>query len=189
MRNAIIEKLNRHLTEGIIREADVVYLLVEIRKLLDHGRPSLHHRYPQLRFYADWVVHTELSRISRGSALYEYLKRINDAVAVYIQKNNEQDMLKKITNAISLDRIKDEMTTFFQEGGLDGHLLEVAQWRNFIKLLISILTDSPLLAPNKPDFNLVEQFSFKLNAKSTHVAGFEILCRDGSTLPGGVLVR
>ncbi|TSC72629.1 MAG: hypothetical protein G01um101438_346 [Parcubacteria group bacterium Gr01-1014_38] len=186
MRDEIIEKLNKRLAEGINRESDVVYLFVEIRKLFEHDDLP---QYPQLRFYGDWVVHTKLSRIRRDGALAEYLGRINDAVDIKRQGGEEQNVTTQITNAMSLDRLREEMVTFFQERSLDSRLLEVGQWRNFIKWLISILIDTPLVASNHPDFNLIKEFSFGPSKDETSVASYKIVCADGTTVTGQVFVN
>ena len=61
-RRDIIEKLAPLLTKGLPdTEAGAVYLIVEIRKVLDHAYDKK-TEYTLLRFYCDWVVHTEKSR-------------------------------------------------------------------------------------------------------------------------------
>lgn len=186
MREAIIEKLGSHLAKDINREADVVYLLVEVRKLFEHDDLP---QYPQLRFYRDWVVHTRLSRIHQDDALAEYLKRVNKAVADRQLGSSEEVVSAQITDAISLDRLRDEMITFFQERGLNSHLLEVKQWRNFIKLLIGILADTPLIASNHHDFSLIKEFSFTPSQDETCITGYKVLCTNGATFSGQVFVN
>jgi hypothetical protein len=65
VRNDIIEKLKKLLSEGIRRESDVVYLLVEIRKLLDRNE----YADPLLRLFCNWVAHIEISGARSGSSL------------------------------------------------------------------------------------------------------------------------
>src|SRR3989344_6115169 len=125
MREAIIEKIVDHLCEGVNREADVVYLFVQIRKLFEHDNLP---QYPQLQFYCDWVAHTKLSRIRRDGALAEYLKKINEAVAAYALRTGKQYVASRITDAISFDRLRDEMTTFFKERNLDDAIMQIGNW-------------------------------------------------------------
>ncbi len=54
MREAIIEKLSKHLSAPPSGEADVVYALVQIRKLMERDKVS--SNYPRLKFFCDWVV-------------------------------------------------------------------------------------------------------------------------------------
>jgi len=57
-RNQIVEKLGLFLTSGPIdSEAAAVYLMVELRKILDHAYDK-ETDLTLLRFYCDWVVHT-----------------------------------------------------------------------------------------------------------------------------------
>ncbi len=63
-REKIIEKLNRFLTDHnpLAEECHVVYLMVEIRKVIDHEKSNA--TYPLLKFYSDWTVHTEKGHIT-----------------------------------------------------------------------------------------------------------------------------
>jgi hypothetical protein len=71
-RHAIVEKLHGHLAGGIDNEPAVVYLLVELRKLLElDGRKQ---EFPLLNFYGNWVVHTRLD----GSAIADKIIRYMD---------------------------------------------------------------------------------------------------------------
>ena len=66
MRAQIVEKLDKFLTEHQMKEEfEVVYLLVELRKLLDREREQNHSdSYPLVRFHADWAVHTRKDKIT-----------------------------------------------------------------------------------------------------------------------------
>src|SRR5437867_1739661 len=60
-RAAIEEKLNRQLSsKAPVTEARVVYILVLTRKLLE--RQGELNKYPMLRFYCDWALHTNMDR-------------------------------------------------------------------------------------------------------------------------------
>jgi hypothetical protein len=73
-RDTIIEKLNRALSEPITTEAQVVYILVLVRKLL--GPTTKTDKYERLRFSCDWTVHTELN----GPAARRIVKLFDDQV-------------------------------------------------------------------------------------------------------------
>src|SRR2546422_11205054 len=61
MEIALLRKIREQLERGISTECQVVYLLVEIRKLLDRERTS-GAQYGSLRLYCNWAVHVELSK-------------------------------------------------------------------------------------------------------------------------------
>src|SRR6476620_9696922 len=58
--NQIVDKLRDEFLEDISTERQVVYILVEIGKLLEHE--DARKNYPSITFYRDWVVHTKLDR-------------------------------------------------------------------------------------------------------------------------------
>src|SRR6185295_19993531 len=58
-RPSIVEKLQPELRRPVKTEMQVVYILVAIRKLLEHGAQK--DAYPVLNFYGNWVVHTKLA--------------------------------------------------------------------------------------------------------------------------------
>jgi hypothetical protein len=62
-RPEIVDKLNSFLSthHTFTEEAQVVYLLIEIRKILDRDSNM---KYPLLRFYCDWCVHTRKDKIT-----------------------------------------------------------------------------------------------------------------------------
>ena len=70
-------KLERFFNERLpfTEEWQIVYLLVEIRKILDRGN---NRKYPLLRFYADWAVHTAKDRIN--SEIKTIMERILDEI-------------------------------------------------------------------------------------------------------------
>ena len=58
MTSEIIRKLGREIRKGITTEAQVVYLIVGIRKLLEQQRVGMQYEY--LKFYCDWALHSKL---------------------------------------------------------------------------------------------------------------------------------
>jgi len=59
MEEAIVGKLRALLQNGITTEPQLVYLLVEIRKLYERSNTTLP---PYLEMFCDWVVHAKLDR-------------------------------------------------------------------------------------------------------------------------------
>jgi hypothetical protein len=62
MRPDIVHKLAKELDEQISSERQVVYILVELRKLLEKEGTLRDARYRTLRFCCDWIVHPKLDR-------------------------------------------------------------------------------------------------------------------------------
>lgn len=124
----------------------VVYILVEIRKLLEHDIQK--DTYPVLNFYGNWVVHTKLS----ASPVADRIVRLLDEV-----------MYRKATDTIDL-AVEDEAVAFFDEEKLrtemSGCLLATGlptdlcandkRWYDFRKSLAGVIEDAALeLRPSK----------------------------------------
>ncbi len=62
MRLEIIEKISKELGNGINTEAQVLYILAEIRKYLDRSNQTERNKYKDLYFYSNWVLHSEMDR-------------------------------------------------------------------------------------------------------------------------------
>lgn len=76
--HAIAEKLVPKLQEQISDESQVVYIMVELRKLLEHEQVK--SRYDIVNFYGNWVVHTKLEQSAIADKIVRFfddLHRIN----------------------------------------------------------------------------------------------------------------
>ncbi len=136
VRHAIIEKLDAELRKGIETEAQVVYVLVEIRKLIEHSehRP----RYLPLQFYCDWALHTTLDR----APAREFLGEINDAIE---RKETNEQVAARIGRKFSMDVFREELIHFL----IDHHLpvdpiRTSAPWITFLRCYLEVISDSPL---------------------------------------------
>src|SRR6185295_7947338 len=56
-------------------ESDVVYLMVELRKLLEHDKQK--ETYPVVNFYCNWSVHTKLTKSSIADRLVTYFDELH----------------------------------------------------------------------------------------------------------------
>jgi hypothetical protein len=63
MKDELVRKIQGVLDRRITNEKQVVYLLVEIRKLMDRDK----YKDPVLRTFINWVVHTSLELPHEGS--------------------------------------------------------------------------------------------------------------------------
>lgn len=106
-------------------EARVMYLLVQIRKVLEHDTIN----NTLLSFYGDWVVHTKLDRKFARQVLKEVADE-NSEFGHHIR---------------SFRLIKGEMANFFQKYYLPTDLVD-NHWEMFRDKLLEILIDIPILS-------------------------------------------
>ena len=116
MPNEIIRKLKTLLNQGICSEAEVVYLLVGIRKLLELDG-ELKKTFPNLPFYCDWVLHADLHR------------------------KNAREILesKSIKQILEMNAFRDELSDF-----LFAKLDAEVEWQDFLRLYVKIISDISL---------------------------------------------
>jgi len=118
----IQQKIRRELSNlPIDTEPRVMYLMVEIRKVLEHE-----NRGGLLRFYCDWVVHTKMDR--------------NPAQDIYdrISADNVES-----SQIISFSKLKDELKKFLEDRSLPTEITNT-HWESFKSKLIDILVDTPI---------------------------------------------
>lgn len=145
MTKDIIAKLRAELESGITSEAQVVYLMVGIRKIIE--RDEIDDNYSALKFHCDWALHPKMSR----RAAREMLKLFDDAHVDLV----DQVKLESLPIAVrrGIDRIA-KMTDF--EAELKEFLAkyELPQlsaeqrdgWLRFVRLYSKVVEDIPLFA-------------------------------------------
>ena len=145
----------------------VVYVLVELRKLLEHDDNK--NLYPVLNFYGNWVVHTRLS---------------NSSVADRIVRVLDEEMYRKLNGIVDI-KLESEAISFFNETLLREQLFELlrsvglptdlctkdTKWYEFRKKLAGVIEDAPLeLKPAKTQSPTHFIESIIVKNKSTDIA-------------------
>jgi hypothetical protein len=121
----ISQKLRRELSNlPIDTEPRVLYVLVEIRKILEHENKN--SRDNLLIFYCDWVVHTKMDRF-QSQKIFDIINK--DGV--------------ESSQIISFNNLKAELRTFLEEKDLPTELVN-NYWEPFKENLIDILVDTPI---------------------------------------------
>ena len=111
-REEIIEKLDIFLQKHtpMKEECQTVYLLVEIRKILDHEKTS---KYPLLRFYADWSVHTEKDKIT--NEIRNMAEEIFQDVKVQIENPATIQAMSPVMRFAYMENLKNELEIFLTD--------------------------------------------------------------------------
>jgi hypothetical protein len=147
MENEIVLKLRGVLSAPIEREAEVVYLFVEIRKFLD--RVNSKRSFPILRMFCDWVVHITLERYGKGSIL----ESLDNALAVAGPKEQTNKALKEATDIFSFEPLRNDLRNFLGSESLPTALVDdYAQWGRLLKLYVGIVSECPLVFLDKKNY-------------------------------------
>ena len=144
-RYQIEEKSNTFLKEHdpFRGECDVVYLLIEIRKILDHEN---NNKYPILRFYSDWAVHTEKDKITKE--IKKVMEDIYKEIITHIENKAQGTKNQKIIGFADFKELRVEVDTFLKDHSLPGNLvIEKEGWPIFKGFLAKVLEDQPINDP------------------------------------------
>lgn len=118
-------------------ECEVIYLMVEIRKILEYGGKS----YKTLRFYCNWVLHKELSQEKTTKLLSDIFEPNID-----LKKSGRENArnIKSIgRDFFMLETFRKELVVFFKDYNLPMDLLK-KNWWTFGKLVLGIIKDCPV---------------------------------------------
>jgi len=155
MKEEIEEKIKRLLEEEIpfSKEYQVVYLFVQLRKLIDKTSKNKDHQY--IRFVANWIVHTKLEREGTLALLYDDFEKIAEDLESQNGKTILQLLVEGETNSfatfVSFNKLRQELINFFSSRGIPNDLLEEdTNWCALRNLLFRILADQPLDFNKKP---------------------------------------
>lgn len=158
----ILVKLNVFFAKHTVltEEYHVVYLMVCIRKILDHeGIKS----FPLTRFYCDWTVHTDKGHIT--DEIRQIMEEVYKTAKSDIERPSSQRSMSPVMQFAYMENLQNELKTFFSERRLQTTLGDEG-WLEFIALLVKVLENQPILKPIAE----VEYFSF-IPAADRCVAG------------------
>jgi hypothetical protein len=197
MTDAIVEKLRQHLSDPVDTECKVVYLLCEIRKLLDKPRPEPTLRALRqlfaLRLYCNWALHIHLSK-NTTMALLEKVDRI------FINRTTPGSPETGLTivaehhlfrEFVYLETFRKELSQFLTAYGLRTSLCdEDVCWFAFLAAYEGVIEDGSLTCESKNSAKLrvVEKITFTKGPRiveDSHVPFgivWKILLKDGSTI-------
>lgn len=153
MEDEIIAKLNEFFKKHLpMREqCEIVYFMVELRKLLDWRNNRGGKEYRVLRFYCDWSVHTSKKRLTPE------IKKVMEEIDKSITGNKDSPYDDLPIHFVYKEDLKDEIEGFLKELGLSNKILEENNWYGFVHLLNKVLIDQPIIKPTEH----IEYFTFK----------------------------
>lgn len=165
MKNDIIRKLHDHLDAGIETECEVVYLLAEIRKVLDEDDPS--HTLASLWMYCHWALHIDLDS---PKTTIEFLKRVDLWVVnnvAYLTRRQPWKFLDEIylfRDFVYLQTFRHELGEFLKRYGLPTALTSVDEkWFTLLTAYAGVIEDGTLAMKSDKhnEIDAVKEVKFK----------------------------
>jgi len=131
--------------ELIEEESQAVYVMVELRKLLDHV--TTRDEYTLMRFYCDWTLHTR--KDGHLEHIAPIIRRMYESIREELQRDsNPEKFSDEILSFMYFNALRDEMKDFLNRVDLSPTLTEKdIVWHSFIKYLVMVLVDQPIMNP------------------------------------------
>jgi hypothetical protein len=183
----IKRKLDSLLSRGINSEPEAVYLMVEIRKLLEQQGEEDHYSF--LSFHCNWALHSKLDREAAQRVLKlfdeadKHLKLVKEVRAL------PPLLRKEIYNISEMKHFEDELEEFLEANGLPS--IDASRsdgWVYFLFLYASIISDCPLTIKASNVQSGIERVTVKVELANCVIEDdrhfkvrWEILDRNGQT--------
>jgi hypothetical protein len=143
MRGDIVEKLNAELAQPIRSELQVVYILVEARKLLE--QQGTLDAFRGFKLCGDWAVHPKL----RGPDAQQILIFFNAYEAEYAKSGVTvaEFQTRPVQDFLSLKSFREEMIASLRPYGVEVDRIASDEfWKPFVQCYMSVIQDCPLEA-------------------------------------------
>jgi hypothetical protein len=151
-RSAIEEKLNHELQLTITSERQVVYILAEIRKLLE--LENAQSQYPTLNFCCNWALHARLTTSAEARRIVEvfdwterFHSLMDNTPGGEALQNPDWSWVTELGGILELRDFRGQFQAFCKEHHLRGKVLddEVA-WVRFLEHYAAVIEDVSLVS-------------------------------------------
>jgi hypothetical protein len=148
-----ISQISQLLNQSRIKKGEVAHLFSLIRVLMD--QKQIKDKYPQLSFYADWSVH---SNLDRSVECLSILESLTDLFIRATTKGFIDDEIHQAIGAIiSISAMRAQLLELLSDVGINSPAItEDANWRGIFSLFAQTLIERPILWPSKPNLKAKE---------------------------------
>jgi hypothetical protein len=182
MQDELIRKIQHVLDRPITSEMQVVYLLVELRKLMDRDG----YQDPILRTFSNWIVHTSLENRADGST--SILSEFDNFIAeIY-----EHKKLLSHPEHISFGTFRQALGRCFKRFSVSAKFLhDLNQWKKFSRLYCLIVSECPIVfTASKTNLKYIKKVELQgigrgVVVKKWPVVHWRLTFRDGTTQDWG----
>lgn len=141
-RHSIVDKLDQELRLPLLRESQVLYIMAEIRKLVEHEQESDQNAFDVLEFFCNWPLHIKIDRKCNAEKIHLFLRAFDFREGVSIQEHVASNFFKEIMH---LARLRSELYNFFLKQALPHDLTaNHRNWSAFLYLYTSIVSEVPM---------------------------------------------
>lgn len=143
MQDHIVAKLTAEMSQPIGSERQVVYILVELRKLLE--LMGTLDKYQTLKLCCDWAVHPKLDRqaAQRIAKLFDEYEAKNRQERIGVQQAD----MPELSGFLQHDLFRNEMAAACEANQIPAApVLDDDWWRSFLVHYTEVVKDCPIEA-------------------------------------------
>jgi hypothetical protein len=164
----MIKDIKRKIAQAVERriasEEQVVYILVQVRKILDADPPP--GDYYALKFYCDWAVHAMLDQKGAQTIVrrFDAQQRLMDDM--FIAKHGDvltptpQELMEELVKTLQLSKFRTQLESFLDASGIDSSLTrDKSRWTEFLIQYTGVIEDCPLRCLADPPLERIDEVS------------------------------
>jgi hypothetical protein len=145
-RDSIVEKLDQETRLVLRRESQVLYIVAEIRKVIEHERERAPTAYEVLELFCNWALHIRISRKSNAERIRLFFAAFDMKDGMSMHDFFRTEFFNRM---MQLSVLRCEMRRFLMDHGLPCTLVnEHKSWSAFIYLYTSIVSEVPMQNTN-----------------------------------------
>jgi hypothetical protein len=140
MLNNILHKIGPYLGRPFQSEGEIVYVMAEIRKVLEHHKESGLPTFAVLNLFCNWALHTAIFKDPVNIKIY---------LSAYDAKPGmtEEDYLKSkvFKDILNLTILRAELSKFLSLHNLPTETTDNSEmWSNFVHLYTGVVSEVPM---------------------------------------------
>ena len=188
MKPDIVDKLRLELRERVDSERQVVYILAELRKLLElesiarteAGAPA-DNAYFALKFYCDWAVHVRLDQSGAQRIVQrfnQYQKLLEELASQGKDVVVDLGFLQDLDQSLNLTKFREQLGAYLETHDLDPAIAtDDDQWTEFLVYYTHVIEDAPLISVGK-GLDLVDEVAISiLDERAFGIGDYRIAVR------------
>jgi len=132
------QKIQDTIRAGFKSETEIVYLMVNIRKIIELD--NSYEKFQYLNFYCNWILHSKLNH----KFAQEVIKKFE---SIYIKRCSGQKIERypfELRQISRMDKLVEQFSNFCQSYALDDFTEDINTLTKFLYLYVQALTGTPL---------------------------------------------
>lgn len=175
MKPDILIKLARALAQPVTSEGQIVYIMVELRKLIELNGDGA--RIAALKFHCDWVAHPVLqgSQAQDIVRLFDKYQKLEDTKPV-AQDRPDMSFMKQLGPVLTMSNFRNELGAYLRSQQLDPSIPnDNDKWAMFLMHYAGVIEDCPLRCVSQR-LKYVDEVTLKLldSSPQARATGFQL---------------